>query len=359
MTTGTFGRRLTARTARLAIALAGGLGLSTGVATAKVASGTKAHFCTDTSNAWFKSCSAAAADDYWVAKAKCINVSDDTARADCFQTAKDDRKEAAGSCKEGLDWRLSICKKTGQERYDPAIDPANFETDYHHLMNPNVYFPLGIGNHWKYAGSGEINTVDILDHTKLISGVTCIVAQDLVFDPVNLSESTNDWYCQAKDTTVWYFGEETGEYVTTPGDDPPLPELVTIEGSFKQGRDGSKAGIIFEASPAVGDTYVEESAIGDAEDATDILSTTYAYGTDKALDQFVPAALANLLCANHDCVVTSNYSLLEPNVFGHKYYARGIGVFLEVDPATGDLSQLVDCDFPADPDARCKQLPQP
>jgi len=244
-----------------------------------------------------------------VSKAKCINVSDDTARADCFQTAKDDRKEAAGSCKEGLDWRLSICKKTGQERYDPAIDPANFETDYHHLMNPNAYFPLGIGNHWKYAGSGEINTVDILDHTKLISGVTCIVAQDLVFDPVNLSESTNDWYCQAKDTTVWY--------------------------------------------------YVEESAIGDAEDATDILSTTYAYGADKALDQFVPAALANLLCANHDCVVTSNYSLLEPNVFGHKYYARGIGVFLEVDPATGDLSQLVDCDFPAHPDTRCKQLPQP
>src|SRR5262249_38728764 len=162
----------------------------------------------------------------------------------------------------------------------------------------------------------EVNTVDILDQTKLISGVTCTVAKDLVFNPVNLSESTNDWFCQAKDTTVWYFGEETGDYVTIPGDVPLLPELVTIEGSFKQGRDSAKAGITFEAQPAVGDTYVEEAAINDAEDATDVLSTTYSYGATPELDKFVPAALATLLCSSHDCVVTSNYSLLEPNVFG-------------------------------------------
>src|SRR5215475_10387932 len=146
-----------ARTPLLAIALAAGLGLSTGVIEAKdpgaLKMGGKTNFCTRTSRSWFNACSASVVDDYWVARAKCLNVSDHAARADCFQTAKAERKDAAGNCKEGLDWRLSICQKTGEGRYDPVIDPANFETDYHHLRNPNPYFPLAVGNHWKYAGS--------------------------------------------------------------------------------------------------------------------------------------------------------------------------------------------------------------
>jgi hypothetical protein len=58
-------------------------------------------------------------------------------------------------------------------------------------------------------------------------------------------------------------------------------------------------------------------------------------------------------------VVTKNFSLLEPGVFARKYYARGVGVILEVeiDPDSGEVvtSQLVDCNF----DARCAGLPQP
>jgi hypothetical protein len=48
-----------------------------------------------------------------------------------------------------------------------------------------------------------------------------------------------------------------------------------IDGSFKADRDGSEPGIIFQARPCVGQTYIEEFSLRNAEDATDILSTTF------------------------------------------------------------------------------------
>jgi hypothetical protein len=56
-----------------------------------------------------------------------------------------------------------------------------------------------------------------------------------------------------------------------------------------------------------------------------------------------------------DCVVTRNFSLLEPGVIERKYYARGIGVFLEVKPGSGEVVQLTGCNF----DDRCASLPAP
>lgn len=64
------------------------------------------------------------------------------------------------------------------------------------------------------------------------------------------------------------------------------------------------------------------------------------------------AALINHLCAN-DCVVTENFAPIEPDVLEHKYYAPGIGVFLEVDLETGDTNELVGCNV----DPKCATLP--
>ena len=86
---------------------------------------------------------------------------------------------------------------------------------------------------------------------------------------------------------------------------------------------------------------------------TDVLSTTYAYGRDPELDRYVPRRLAELFCPAGDCVVTRNYSLLEPGIFDRKFYARGIGVFLEIGLNTGTVDSLVGCNF----DPRCARLP--
>jgi len=207
---------------------------------------------------------------------------------------------------------------------------------------------------WEYRGGAESNTVEVLDETKRIEGVTCIVVRDEVRKGGDLAEATDDWYAQARDGNVWYCGEEVKDFESFDGDDPRRPELVSIDGSFKAGRDGDKPGVIFQALPTAGQSYLEEFSLGNAEDVTEVLSTSYAFGGEAELDRLVPRPLAALLCSG-DCVVTRNYSLLEPGVSARKYYARGIGVFLEVNPDTGEVVQLVSCSF----DPRCAALPAP
>ena len=192
------------------------------------------------------------------------------------------------------------------------------------------------------------------DETKSIEDVPCFVVSDVVTDEDdNPVEDTDDWFAQKKNGDTWYFGEISVNFELVEDDDPML-ELVDIEGSWKHGRDGAKAGLLIPKDGEVGDTYRQEWLAGDAEDIATILSRTYAYGEDEELDELVPEDLAELLC-DGDCMVTREYSPLEPGVFELKYYSPGIGIFLEVDPEEEEIVQLVDCNV----DARCALLPSP
>jgi hypothetical protein len=325
------------------------------VPTAGAEGGPKVNrYCTETAQLLYNACGSETQDDYWVAAAVCTNVSDKTERAACYAEARASRGESQQLCREQLKWRRQACKSLGEQRYDPDFDPASFETDFTHLQHPNVYFPLAVGNLWKYRGGNELNTVEVLNETKLIDGVTCVVVNDLVFKDGDLVEDTDDWFAQATDENVWYCGEEVKDFESFDGDNPRKPELTSIDGSFKAGRDRDKPGVIFRASPVEGEAYLEEFSLGNAEDVTEILSTTYSFGSDPELDAFVPQGLAELLCFG-DCVVTKNFSLLEPGIVALKYYAAGIGFFLEVKPDTGEILQLVDCSF----DAVCSTLLAP
>ena len=84
-------------------------------------------------------------------------------------------------------------------------------------------------------GANEFTTVQVLNSTKLIAGVTCIVVRDQVFEDGDLVEDTDDWFAQAKDGNVWYCGEEAKDFESFKGDEPRKPELVSIDGSFKAG----------------------------------------------------------------------------------------------------------------------------
>jgi hypothetical protein len=340
----------------LAIAVATGLALGAGPAPAcgdDDDDRDRGRFCSSTAATLLHACRNEIQDDYFVALAKCTNVSDRVERQECVAEARAARQEASALCREQWSWRRGACKVLGEGRYDPDFEPSLFD-DPRNPSNPNPYFPLGVGNRWEFRGGNELNTVEVLNDTKAIAGVTCIVVNDLVFDGGDLIEDTDDWYAAAQDGSVWYCGEEVKDFESFNGDDPRRPELVSIDGSFKAGRDRDKPGIIFQTSPAAGQAYLEEFSLGNAEDVTEILSTTYAFGTDPELDRLVPQALAARFCSG-DCVVTKNFSLLEPGVVARKYYGLGIGFFLEVDPDTGKVVQLVDCNF----DTRCANLPLP
>lgn len=317
--------------------------------------GKHVHFCTDTANAQLSACRNEVLDDFNKANAICIQVLDNGERTECVNDAKTSRKEGDQLCKEQHDARLDLCDAIGEDRYDPNFDPELFDEDFTNLTSPNPYFPLDIGNMWEYVGGDEENTVVVLADTKLILDVTCIVVNDLVVNNVSGSrEDTNDWFGQRKNGTVDYCGEESKDFELFEGDNPMIPELVSIDGSFKAGRDGDLSGTIFLGTPTEGTTYRQEFSAGNAEDAATVLSVNYGFGSDPELDQFVPQDLAELLCAD-DCVVTEDFSPISPDAIERKYYANGIGLFLEVDPSSGDINQLVNCNF----DPRCASLPTP
>ena len=309
-------------------------------------------FCTQTADLLLDACRAGVIDDGAVGKAVCLNIADLKTRQTCLDDLADSLDEANSLCWNQHDTRLVACGALGQNRYDPNFNPARFD-DPKHPTRPNPYFPLGVGKHWEYRSATQTNTVDVVNETKLIAGVNCIVLRDLVFENGLIHEATDDWYAPGKDGSVWYFGEEVKDFDAFKGDKPMRSELVSIDGSFKAGRDGDKPGIIALASPRVGNVYLEEFSLGNAEDVTQIVSTTYSYGRDPVLDEGVPMELAQRLCAAN-CVVTKNFSLLEPGLFARKYFARGIGTIIEVEN-TGDVTQLVSCNF----DRRCADLPTP
>ena len=71
-----------------------------------------------------------------------------------------------------------------------------------------------------------------------------------------------------------------------------------------------------------------------AEDAARVLTTSYEFGSDLVLDAQVPKALARASLRG-DCVVTSEFTPIEPDGVRAEVLRAGIGLFLEVIPNRG------------------------
>lgn len=291
--------------------------------------GSGQNYCSQTAALVLGSCEAGARSDFRLAVADCVNVSDQQERDQCLEDAVRARGNDLQSCQQQLQARLDVCDQVGQDRYDPQIDPADFVNPLAigQGVQPNPYFPLVPGTQWVYEATSrddageevtETITVTVTEETKLIEGVTCIVVTDVAMEDDQVVESTNDWYAQDMDGNVWYFGEISKNFETFEGDNPENPELVNLEGSWKAGRDSAKPGILIPAEPQEGEIIRQEVALGTAEDLVEIVSLT---GTETS-----PAA-----SCDGDCLVTRDFSPLEPGISEEKYYAPGVGLILEVD----------------------------
>lgn len=293
-----------------------------------------------------KACRFDVKDNLFEQRAICAHISGLGDREECLADADDEADEGGEECQDVFDARVDFCAASGEHRYDPDFKRGMF-TDV--FANQNPYWLLSPGNEWTLEDGDETIVVRVLPATKRIGKVDCIVVNDVVSEDGELIEDTDDWYGQAKNGDVWYCGENAKDYEYFDGDQPREAELVEIDGSFKHGVNGAKAGIAMFAAPRVGDVYRQEFALGDAEDGAEVLSTTYSYGDGSGLDRRVPRELAELMC-NGDCVVTRDFNLLEPGGTELKYYAPGIGVFLEV--SGRDVVRLVECNV----DPRCDEL---
>jgi len=280
-------------------------------------------FCSITTRAASLSCRSEAKEEYWNAVGNCQNLSDSDAREECSEEASEELPEARNECADQREARDGVCEAIGEAPYDPEINPANFVSPAEAAANPNLYFPLISGNIWRYEGDGETIEVEVTGETKEILGVECIVVRDVVREDGEVVEDTADWYAQDVDGNIWYFGELSKEFEDG--------ELVSLEGSWKSGVDGAKPGIIMFSAPVIGTVYRQEFFLGDAEDMGEVLSLTGSETT--------PAAECD-----GDCLVTKDYSPLEPDedAVEHKYYKAGLGMIVEVKPATGERVELVE-----------------
>jgi hypothetical protein len=312
------------------------------------------NFCFQTAEFLEDACRRQAEAEFFVSRAICTNLTDSRERSACLRQGRTTRSRSRRLCREQNALRRDICDLVGQDRFDPVLDPGQFETDFTSLQSRNAFFPLDIGNRSRFEGEDELRTVEVLDETRLIDGLTCVGVNARTFRNGDLVEETINAFAQARDRTVVHCGEELRSFESFEGDDPRRPELVGVEGSFRAGRNGDRPGITFRGAPIEGDTFFESFSLGNAEDVVEILSTDFGINDDDNLDRFVPRRLGELLCAA-DCVVTRSFSLLEPGEETFRFFAEGIGLFLEVDPETRETLQLTECNF----DPRCDDLPRP
>ena len=127
------------------------------------ANGEAARFCSATASGQHAACLNEIQDDFFTARAICINISDAVVRKGCFLEAEEELEEGRNLCRQQRRARGQLCKAQGEDRYEPDFDPANFDDDFTNLTNPNLYFPLMIGNVWEYAGADETNRIEVLD----------------------------------------------------------------------------------------------------------------------------------------------------------------------------------------------------
>ena len=151
----------------------------------------RAHYCTATANLQYLACKSEIKDDFYVAQAICVNVSDEEERQECNVEAWGERKEGGKTCTEQRAARKDLCDQLGEDRYEPDLDPALFDDDFNALTNPNLCFPLAIGNVWEFENEDETIRIEVMGKTKLIDGVTCIVVNDLVSEDAAPSASAS------------------------------------------------------------------------------------------------------------------------------------------------------------------------
>ena len=210
--------------------------------------------CSSTADLLRRACDIDIMDDYFEGVATCQD-GDAEELEDCISDAAEEREETLEECGGIYEARAALCIDVDDEVHDPEFGEAyadNFidPLDIGDSVTPNPYFPLIQGNQWVYESTSideddgeektETVTVTVKNETKLIQGIDCLVVNDIVEEDGEVVEDTDDWFAQDKEGNVWYCGEIARNFEFFDGDEPEIPELVDIDGSWKAGREGGQ-----------------------------------------------------------------------------------------------------------------------
>ena len=154
-------------------------------------------------------------------------------------------------------------------RCDPAL--ATFS-----LASTNRYYPLRVGSEVVIEGVDEGATIRVerrvLSETQVVMGVTTHVLEAKELVDGELYEVARNFYVEAADGTVCYFGEDVSFYENG--------VVANHDGSWRAGEGDAMPGVIMPSAPSVGDAYFQENAPGVARDMGRIASTTESLAFD-------------------------------------------------------------------------------
>ncbi|TFG75379.1 MAG: hypothetical protein E4H21_08925 [Thermodesulfobacteriales bacterium] len=200
-----------------------------------------------------------------------------------------------GSCPDTT-LNISVC--------DPSAGPFSIIID-------NEFFPLFVGDELVLEGEedGEFLEViiTVLDEIEVVAGVTTRVIEETEFVDGELLEISRNFFVQAPDGTVCYYGEDVDVYEDG--------IIVGHPGEWRAGEDGNLPGIQMPGNPQIGDIYAQEIAPGIAQDQAEIV----ALGETIT----VPAGTFS------DTLITEDCNPLDNGALDDKAYVSGIGLAID------------------------------
>jgi len=203
-----------------------------------------------------------------------------------------------GGCPE-TNLSISVC--------DPSAGPFS-------LLINNPFFPLFVGDELVLEGEDDDGTfleiiITVLDETEIVAGVTTRVVEEAESEDGEIVEISRNFFAQAPDGTVCYFGEDVDDYEDG--------EIVGHEGEWRAGENGNLPGIIMPGNPQVGQIFQQESAPGIAEDQAEIVAM------GETID--VPAGEFS------DTLTTLDCNPMENGAIDEKVYVEDIGLAIDED----------------------------
>lgn len=173
----------------------------------------------------------------------------------------------------------------------------------------NSYFVLEPGYRVILGGQEDGKELElvmtVLNETKVVEGVETRVVEEKETEGGNLVEVSRNYFAICKPTNnAIYFGEEVDMYKDG--------KIVSHEGAWLAGENGSQAGMIMPGKAEVGLKYYQEIAPGVAEDRAEIISVNDTLNTPAGTFKQV--------------LKTEETNPLKPGVEEFKFYAPGIGL---------------------------------
>ncbi len=149
----------------------------------------------------------------------------------------------------------------------------------------------------------------VLTQSEQVAGVPVTVVKVDDYYNGELGKTTEDYFAQAPDGTVYYLGERVDEFQDG--------KVAGHEGAWLTEPNGNPPGLFMPAAPSVGHTFYQEQIPGVAEAESEVI----------AVNQTVASASGTFT----DCIQTQDRDLLD-GVTEQKYYCPDVGLVREEFP---------------------------